>query len=348
MLGSVFKYSGVITKLRAMYSQILKEQDFAALSAMTSVSEVVHYLKASPGYADMLEGINEAAVHREMLERLFGADILRDAKKLSSMLSEKETCMLWLFMSKYEIDLLKRATRCVLRGTSGSEAAAANAGVGDFSGKHIDMKKCFEATSLKELAAILKDTDYGTLFSRFAAVGSESLFDIESAHDEYYFERLRNGAKKYLSGGDRKAMIAFLSEELRVRNLLWMYRYKKYYSMTPEEIINHLILIGGKSERQWLLNAASLDLKELPEIAHSRAQRNIFREAGELDWDSRLNVYLLRLYHKQLRNDAYSFSTVIAYLYLKEIDINNIITVVESVRYGMEPEKIKTYLTVLR
>lgn len=347
MVGSVFKYSGVITKLRAMYSRLLKEPDYEALASMTSVGEVVHYLKSAPGYAELLAEVSEATVHREMLERLFGADIQRDAKKLSTMLGEKEKRVLWLFMSKYEIDLLKRAARCVIRGTSGSEAAAANSGLGDFSRSPIDVKKCFEAGSLKELAAALKGTDYGALFSRFAAVGSDSLFDIESALDELYFERLRNGVRRFLSGGDRKAVLAFLSEELNVRNILWIYRYKKYYNMTPEEILNHLILTGEKAERQWFLHAASLDLKEIPGIARGRAQRSVFQEASDLDWDGRLNLYLLRLYHRQLRNDAYSFSTVIAYLYLKEIDINNIITVLESVRYGVSPEKIRASLTVL-
>jgi vacuolar-type H+-ATPase subunit C/Vma6 len=37
---------------------------------------------------------------------------------------------------------------------------------------------------------------------------------------------------------------------------------------------------------------------------------------------------------------------VLAYLYLKEMDINNIVTVVEGVRYGVAPEKIIKYIDV--
>jgi V/A-type H+-transporting ATPase subunit C len=37
---------------------------------------------------------------------------------------------------------------------------------------------------------------------------------------------------------------------------------------------------------------------------------------------------------------------VLAYLHLKEMDINNIITVVEGVRYGVGEDKIRKYINI--
>lgn len=340
LVGSVFKYSAVITKLRAMYSRLLTKEDYAALSMMTSVSEVVHYLKDSAGYSELLADINESTVHRGTLEHLFGGDIVRDAKKISSMLNNKENQVLHVFMSKYEIDIIKRAVRNIFTG-GGSYAVAVYT---DLPYKNFDPEKCFEASSLNELAKILGKTVYGEVIMRFTAFEPKSPWDIETALDEFYFERLNNVSGKCLSSSDARAVKELLSAEIGAGDILCIYRYKKYYDMPPDEIINHIIPVKRKISRGKLLELASCELGDFSDIVKTLRYSDIFSGAEEQEWDKRIKGYLYRLYHRQLRGSAYGFCTVLCYLYLKELEINNIITVVEGVRYGVAPESIRRYL----
>lgn len=346
-VGSVVKYSAVITKLRGMYSKLLRFDDFVALSSMTSVGEVVGYLKSSPGYSGLLSDVNETTVHRGTLEHLFSRDIINDAEKLSAMLGEKEKNFLRIFLSKYEIEVVKKAVRNACRGGSSdgiADAAAIESHKIVSSG--LNMERCFAARSLAELRDALAGTEYERIIGRFTDFGLRTPMDIGTALDEFYFKKLQRGAKTYLSASDSRGVNEFISAEIDVFNILWIYRYKKYYDMTTEEIVNHIMPNKNKINRTTLYELAACDIKEFPAIVEGMKYRDIFKGVDEKDWDRRFSAYLYRMYHRQLRKDSYNFSTVLAYLYLKEMDINNIITVVEGVRYGVAPEKIIKYIDV--
>ena len=346
-MGSVVKYCAVITKLRAMFAKLLRPEDYTALSAMSSVGEVVSYLKGTAGYGGLLEAVNEATVHRGTLEHLFSKDIIRDAEKLSSMLGDKEKRVLKLFLSKYEIDVVKKAVRNAVNGGDRqgiSDAVSVESHKIVSSG--LNVERCFAAKDLSELREALEGTDYEKIIGRFTEFGLKSPADVGTALDEFYFKRLQKGAERLLSRSDSRAVNEFLAAEIDVINILWIYRYKKYYDMTAEEIINHLIPNKNKISKGKLLELASCEITEFPGLVENLKYGDIFRDVDEKDWDRRFSAYLYKLYRRQLRNDAYSFSTVLAYLYLKEIDINNIITVVEGVRYGVAPEKIMKYVGI--
>ncbi len=346
-MGSVVKYSAVITKLRAMYSRLLSYEDYMALSSMSSVGEVIHYLKGCPGYSDLLSNINEATTHRGSLEHIFSGNIIHDAKKLSSMLGQKEKKVLNIFLLKYEIDVIKRIVQHVCSGREKDTALSADiASESVIITKGLKTERCFAATDLKELADALSGTDYADVISEFVHADSVTAADIGTALDDYYFRRLQNGVRSYLSGSDRATSQAFLSAEIDVFNIMWIYRYKKYYDMTPEEIVNRIIPEKKKTSREKLVELAGCDISEYKNIVSSSKYGNIFEDSADKDWDKRFAAYLHKMYHRQLRNDSYSFNTVLAYLHLKEMDINNIITVVEGVRYGVGEDKIRKYINI--
>ena len=49
-MGELMKYSAVATKIRAMESRLLSNEDFAKLAAMENVPQAVAYLKKIPAY----------------------------------------------------------------------------------------------------------------------------------------------------------------------------------------------------------------------------------------------------------------------------------------------------------
>ena len=44
-MGNLLEYSGIITKLRAMEARLLTDEQFEEISALTSITELVSYLK---------------------------------------------------------------------------------------------------------------------------------------------------------------------------------------------------------------------------------------------------------------------------------------------------------------
>ena len=152
------------------------------------------------------------------------------------------------------------------------------------------------------------------------------------------------GAKKYLSGTDLKAAENFWGSEIDAQNILWTYRYKKYYHFSKEETLRHLVPNKYKIRKEQLLRLADSSVADFERVVAETRYSRLFANSRDVEWDRRVTDYLCRMYMRQIRRSAYNFTTIAAYLYLKEIDIRNIITIVEGVRYRIGPSEIRRYL----
>ena len=65
---SLFRYSGLTTKVRAMSGALLSKEDFDQISTLGNVPEVVAWLKKKPSYGKVLGNENENTMHRGQAE----------------------------------------------------------------------------------------------------------------------------------------------------------------------------------------------------------------------------------------------------------------------------------------
>ena len=57
-MSGLLSYSGLTTKIRAMQSHLLNDQNFREIVELESVPQAVSYLKQHKGYEDLFEGYN--------------------------------------------------------------------------------------------------------------------------------------------------------------------------------------------------------------------------------------------------------------------------------------------------
>ena len=69
-MGSLLSYSGLSTKIRAMQSKLIGEQQYQEIAQMDSVIQIVAYLKKQPGYARLWADLDENSLHRGDVEKL--------------------------------------------------------------------------------------------------------------------------------------------------------------------------------------------------------------------------------------------------------------------------------------
>ena len=67
-------------------------------------------------------------------------------------------------------------------------------------------------------------------------------------------------------------------------------------------------------------------------------------EGEKWQWEQRIMQNFLRMQLNNLRIYPYSLAPIVGYVYAKEAEIYNITTILEGVRYNVEPELIKTML----
>ena len=64
-MGNLLAYSGIATKIRAMESKLLKPEQFEEIANMTSVPEIVDYLRRNTAYAEALSPLEDDQIDRK-------------------------------------------------------------------------------------------------------------------------------------------------------------------------------------------------------------------------------------------------------------------------------------------
>ena len=348
MAASVVTYSAVAAKLRAMYSRIPTSRDYDQLMNKSRVSDVFLWLKDHSVYGEVLNTINESAIHRGQIERVFGKSLFNDAYSLSHMLSQNDQKMLEAVLAKADIQIIKRIIRSIhtkipidLGTVKSIDKNRRKRGA--FYSEAVMMSKTYD-----ELAEALKNTPLYKVIKPFLAEDMTNTFELENALDKYYFTMLSKSADAYLSGQDRKKTKEFLAAEVDMHNLLRSYRYMKYYSYSGEKMLAHLFPNQYKLTNSFWKELAESDIKNFRELAMKTKYKRIFTEEDDSLWYRETSQAMADLFKKHLREDPYNFTAVADYIFLKEIDIQNLITIIEGVRYSLEPGEIRRYLVKIK
>lgn len=348
MAASVVTYSAVAAKLRAMYSQLLTEEDYETLMAKPRVADVFLWLRENTAYGDVLQGLNESSVHRGEIERLFSHALFDDARRISLMLSKDEKKMLAGVMAKTDIQIVKRIIRAIHTGVPIDISTVKSIYKDKSFAAPFDLEAALTAKTYGELGEVLKPGPLYDVLAPYLAEPVQNTFEMENALDKYYFLSLDKLAQQYLSGADRINTRKFLSAEVDMQNLLRSYRYKKYYSYPGEKVISHLFPNKCKLKNTFWVKVAESDVKDFRELALNTSYGDIFRSEDDSEWYGEMSRQIARMFKRHFRNDTYNFTTVVAYIYLKEIDIQNLITIIEGVRYSLEPSEIRKYLVLIK
>ena len=76
-MDALLSYSGLTTKIRAMQSRLLTDDQYRELAELKSVPQAVTYLKQQPAYEAILDSLSEEALHRGKIEQLLVNSIYR-------------------------------------------------------------------------------------------------------------------------------------------------------------------------------------------------------------------------------------------------------------------------------
>ena len=81
-MGTVLSYSGLSTKIRAMQSRLVTDEQLEEIVQLPNVPQVTAYLKRTPEYQNIWSGLDENDLHRGQIEKLLKKSIFRNFSRL--------------------------------------------------------------------------------------------------------------------------------------------------------------------------------------------------------------------------------------------------------------------------
>ncbi|MCL2341926.1 MAG: V-type ATPase subunit [Firmicutes bacterium] len=141
--------------------------------------------------------------------------------------------------------------------------------------------------------------------------------------------------KKYLRSD--KDVLELIGTKIDVLNILSIYRAKKYYNLSKDKTMDKLIKVNYKIPKEIITKLCDQsNAMDLFKILEETKYGQIFISDNEEQMEKNAKQYLYRTYKKHLRQDLHKFSNILAYVFLREIEIENIINIIEGTRYGQD------------
>ncbi|WP_394523991.1 V0D/AC39 family V-type ATPase subunit [Lacrimispora sp. JR3] len=345
-MGDLLSYSGITTKVRAMESHLITENQFREMSGLSTVSEAVDYLSHLSAYEGLFSDLEGSGLHRGAIEQRLVLSLYQDFAKLYRFSNLNQRKFLNLYFMHFEIDILKKC----LRNAIGENPPDIDLSIfEDFFKKHskLDLMKLTSSKSLSEFVANLEGSVYYGQLSGLDDTMEPALFDYEVRLDLLYFKTIWKVMGKYLKKEERELLTRCFGSKLDLLNIQWIYRSKKYYHLQPADVYALLIPTYYHLNKEQITKMAEAGTMEefyaaLKTTFYGR-KANI--EVFEMPDLERLTAEVLdKIYRSASRQNPYSIATLNSYLYFKEEEIQKVITLIESIRYRLTPDEIISYV----
>ena len=339
MSSSAMASNAILAKARAMYGKCLTDSDYKQLMDCRNVSEVASYLKSRTSYKSALTGLDENDVHRGQLEPMLKQNIYFDVFALSRYAKDKALVFSDFIISEMEIEQIMRCLMLVNIGRSDEYVYTMPLSLDKFT--KISLKKLTGVRTYDDLADALYGSKYHAVLQKHRPKDGERIniaqieADLNNQNYAIVMKTIENGKNK----SDRDELRDVLAAMLDFRNISSIIRLKKYYKYDQSRIKPLLIPYGRLAGRTLDELCAAESVQEVFEISRSTYLGRLMSKLRYND-QSQMTSSMISMYCRHhLRLSPNPTIVMVSYIYLKEIELKNIINIIEATRYGLSAEE---------
>jgi len=343
-MANSLTYGGILTKIKAMSSHLVKEADFRRIVELDSIADFINYLRTKPSYEQLLKDVNEATIHRGQIEELIKTSLFMDFSKIYTFSTRQQRSFLDVFFFRYEVTILKECLELIYNQKSSLQLAAFE----PFFEKHseLNITALAECKSLDEYISCLKGTKYEAVLSNLHyADNTISLNDFETQLDVFYYERIWKILNKNFKGKEKKRLLILFGTEIDLLNIMWIYRSKKFYDVNAKEIYLSIIPIHFHLRKEQMVKLVeSAGIPEFFSVLQTTHYGFLEKEYAKESIEFIYSAQMHKSYRQLLQNASHSMLHVLYYLFLKEEELDRITTTLECIRYSLEPGEAIKYI----
>lgn len=336
--------NAISAKARAIYGKRLTTANYKEILRLSTVSDVCAYLKNNTSYSKYLKGVNETSIHRGQLENLLKRTKIEKYFSLCHYVFSNNLGFYRHLIVHLEITTIQNAIISLNAGDSKHIISSLPAYMNEYA--VFEFSEITQVKSFDELLDVLEKTPYKNIIKKFNAPNGEiNLSECELALNLYYYQSLLDSIEKHFHGDTKAELIDIVKIEIELNNLSLICRLKHYFNKSSADIKKELIPIF------YRLNERKIDHLIEQQDKQSYIKAMAFGKYGrvisETEFDhvegytKRLKFKLNRKMMRFTSNAPISFFTLMS---LTQIEIENITTIIEGVRYNVDKTEIEKLL----
>ncbi len=334
------------TKLKFMKSNLFKQYDYVLLSQTKDIKEITNRLKKDISYNKFVSELDEKNLHRSDIERKLFLSLRSDFKKIYKFVfSFGVKKYLDVFFLKYEVYILKLVL-CMIYDKRELKYNLSELDYIIGSKLKIDVNKLRDSENVEQFIFGLRGTEFFEFMNK-CYQETKSLFELEMKLDLYYYLKLDKTINKYLNGNDKFILKKINGIEVDLVNISTIYRIKKYYKVANEKIWGYLIPSGYKLKKDDIAKLlGAKDLSDMENMICNSYYGRWFKKESFNNIEKVIYDCLSEIYYRIYLNSNDGIFGVIYYFYLKKLEINNITSLIEGIRYKLLPDKIMDHIFI--
>ncbi len=339
-----FSGKAIMAKAKAMYGRRLTPDDYSQMLRKRTVADLAAYLKNETGYGECLKSIQETAIHRGQLENVLRRDLFQRYLRLIRYDSSRGFGFYSYAIMRMEIEQILECIQHLNAGNSEDMITSIPGFLNHYAS--FDLMKLAQVRTFPQLIDTLKGTSYQQVLIPFLRHDGKPIdfTASEVALRRHYYNRIDALIDKQFKGKRRDELKVIFDTKAELLNISTIYRLKVYYHADRKTVEEHLMpqreRIGKKTMNQLLEAKDSHEI--LTALSSSGYAKYVQGDFLFIEYTSQQIRYYLN--KRFIRFSICAPTVLAAYMVLSEIELENIISIIEGVRYGISPENIQQLL----
>ncbi len=352
--GGVSGYAAISARVRAKSAALLTPQEMVRLSEAPDFASLFSSLRAT-AYGPYLENLKDKDIAPRRVIMEAKRRLAESFDSVVQMAPPETRPLIKQLFRYFEVGNLKAVLRALVTVFTGDAESGLWERVRDVlfplgAASVLPARAMVESGSIASAVELLQGTPYEDAMSfamkRYSS--EQNLFPIEVALDLTYWRHLWAEAKK-LTGPDREHGVKIVGALLDMNNLMWALRYKVYYKLSEEEVINYTLPFGYRVQDSDLraiaagADIASVVSKIYPSIPDV-SQLLEEPRTGLPKLEVLLKRELLKQCLAAFVGSPFHIGIPLAFLVMSDLEVQDLIVLTEAKSSNLADEEYRPFL----
>jgi vacuolar-type H+-ATPase subunit C/Vma6 len=327
-------YEALVTKVKAMYGKRLRHADYVRMANMGSVREIYADLRLHPVWGGAMGRVDEdnGIYHRARLEGALREQIREEYARLMPFVPQKDQELLEFPILRSEMDGLLFTLTRLQAGRIKEVEPLPTSFIRHSKTDERALPLCTDYDGLLEAAkeSIFYDA---LLHVRPSDGGLPDYTVTESLLFTVYYSHMMKVVRKRYEGQLRKSLEQDVGSQVDMLNIMHILRLKQFFP-EADDYLTALFPSSYKLKPEQIRDMCAADGPDgVLAVVETTPYAKTFRGASVKDLRRLYDETVFRLSRRQLMMGQPSIYSAVAFLDLRELEMKELITVIETVKY---------------
>lgn len=341
--------NATVTKIKAVYGKRLREKDYNELIQKKKVTDAADYLKRNTHFSKILSGVDTSTIHRGYLETLLNKAYFDEYQRLCKFQQLSEQPFFNFLLVRSEIRELLKAILYLNNERNDVYIHSMHAFL--IKKASFDMIKLAKARNFRQILDVIRHTPYYNVirFIKTDRNGNVPYTQCEVLLRTYYLEWMLETIRKNFDKNTTEILSNQINVQADIINIVNAYRMKKYFSGDAEVLKEYSLPFRGrmshsKQQAMYEANTPQEFIRRLSKTVYGRLMDSLDENIESLHFEKKLSKLQYEIAERALQFSDNAAVSLYSYMYLAEVEVKNIITIIESIRYGRSASYMKNLI----